>query len=605
MQKSKKLSKLFSSQPFSDKEGERIISSCLRIILLVASTIIPAYVALKVLTSGHIYAADIILVAMELFYLFLLFILKKGRTVLSGIFFIISAWTALTLMAYFADGVKDIAIVGYIIIIFLATLLTGIRFAYFVTGISIISVWVMGYLHLKLGIMPKGDLPLNYSRDYTVLFLLVLTSIILFARSYNYSYQRINKELEERTRAEQKLSKNEDVLKQSNEELNRSNLQIKKMNEDLIIARDEAEESDRLKTAFLQNISHEIRTPLNGIVGFVNLLQNEKSDIRKQKEYFDYIKSCSGQMVDLVNDIIDIAKIESGSLELNLSECNTSDFLADIENEFGRHAADKGLKFSIDDETGNAAFICDRGKIRQVLNNLVNNALKFTYAGSVSVKFPKSENCFVASISDTGIGIDENIKETIFDRFRQAEEGLMRTFGGSGLGLAISKGNLDFLGGKIWYSSKPGDGSVFSFSVPVQFVPRSGIKFNDSIPTNNRRRLKVLVAEDDAISAIYLKELLASSCDVAIARNGNKAIEMIVKDPEYDCVLMDLKMPVFNGYEATGKIRDIAPQIPVIAVTAFGHDKESEETFNVSFDGYVVKPVSKNSLLNTIYSVVK
>ncbi|MGD0341727.1 MAG: ATP-binding protein, partial [Bacteroidales bacterium] len=447
---------------------------------------------------------------------------------------------------------------------------------------------------------PRGDTPLNYSRDYTVLFIIVLASIILFARSYHYSFQRINKELKERTKAEEKLSKNELVLKENYEELNKSNIQIRKMNEALIIARDKAEESGRLKTAFLKNISHEIRTPLNGIVGFVNLLQQERPDVEKQKEYLEYITSCSNQIICLVNDIIDLAKIESGLLEINLSESKTEKICDELRNEFSEQAIKKGLKFFVFDETGNIIIRSDIGKIRQVLNNLINNAIKFTHSGSVSVSLSKSENHLIASVSDTGIGVDDSIKEAIFDHFRQAEEGMTRNYGGSGLGLSISKGNIDFLGGKIWYSSKPGEGSVFNFEVPVEFKSDSGTGFEGSTSVSLKKKLNILIAEDNEINSIYLKELLASDCDVIITDNGSEAVNMISRNPEIDCVLMDLKMPVLNGYQAARKIKDLIPGIPIIAVTAFDIDNEAERQTGVSFDGYILKPVSKDDLMNAI-----
>jgi signal transduction histidine kinase/CheY-like chemotaxis protein len=600
----RKLMDLFIEQPFSDEDGKKIISSYLKTILLVSVSILPFYVILKLIQSRDIHAADVILLGLELFFLLLLLLLKNGRLILTGILFLTSAWAALTLMAVYADGVKDIAVVGYIIIIFLATLFTGIRFAVVITGMSIIAVWIMGFIHVKTGILPKGDLPLNYSRDYTVLFILVLATIILFARSYHYSFLRINKELEERTRTEEKLSNNELVLKENNEELNRSNIRIRKMNEDLIIARDKAEEGGRLKSTFLQNISHEIRTPLNGIVGFVNLLQLGTADQEKQKEYLEYIKSCSGQLLKLVNDILDISKIESGSLEINLSECTVSEICDELKNEFLEQAVKKDLKLFLHDETANIALRSDIDKIRQVLNNLISNAIKFTPSGSISVNFSKSENSLSVSVSDTGIGLDDSLKEAVFDHFRQAEEGMTRNYEGSGLGLAISKGNIDFLGGRIWYTSESGKGSVFSFEVPVDFEPGSETRYSESPSVSSGRRPKILIAEDDDISAIYLKELLAPKYDVCCAGDGIEAIKMISSDPEYDCILMDLKMPGVNGYEAARKIRDIAPGIRIVAVTAFNINYETEKKVGISFDGYILKPVSKDDLFRAIKAPV-
>jgi signal transduction histidine kinase len=596
----------FFTQPFTDENSKRNITSSLRVILLVAVSLFPVYLALKLIESHRIYIADITIFGLELLFILLLFMLRKGFIRLVSILFLVSAWVALSVMAFYADGVKDIAVVGYIIIIFLATFFTGIRFAVVITGMSILSVWIMGYIHTKTGILPKGDSPFNYSRDYTVLFILVLTSIVLFARSYRYSFNRINKELQERIKAEEKLSKNEIVLKENNEELNRNNLRIQKMNEALLAAKDKAEESDRLKTAFLQNISHEIRTPMNGIVGFVNLLQQTDSDTDKQNEFISYIKSSSDQMITLINDIIDISKIESGTLEMFSEEFKVGELIHEIENDFSNLAKDKHIAFKVTDKTNNIIIRSDRNKIQQVLNNIINNALKFTSSGSVSVSLSTSGTNLVASVADTGIGIDDSVKAAIFNPFRQAEEGLTRSYGGSGLGLAISKGNIDFLGGKIWYNSESGKGSVFSFEVPVEFLSGSKHLTSEITDISLTRRLKILIAEDDEISAIYLQELIsASDCDAVLARNGKEAVDMIRQDSKYDCILMDLKMSGINGYEATRIIKDLVPEMPVIAVTAFDFDREMQKTSGISFDGYIVKPILKTDLFRTITALVR
>jgi signal transduction histidine kinase len=465
----KKTSDFFFTEIFSDEEGTKIISTYLKIILYVTLVLLPILIGYKIFYFSVLYPVDYILFGLMIFVAVLLSLTNKGRIKLASTLFILTTWIALTLLAAFSDGVKDVSVVGYIVVIFLATLLIGAKFALLITILSIVSVWGMAFIPPKNGFMPPGDIPIVMSIDFTLLFIAVVAMIILFARSYHYSFERINRELQERIKAEEKLSKNETVLKEKNEELNRGNMEMARINEELMAARDKAEESDRLKTAFIQNISHEIRTPLNGIVGFVELLQQPDNDQNKKAQYVEIINSCTQQLTTLVNDFIDISKLESGTLELNISEFQSNQIIRDLDASFSTQAKEKDLSFTILNEIGNICIRSDRDKIKQAIDNLVSNAIKFTSEGSVKVTLKQLDDNIVVSVADTGIGIRESDKEIIFDRFQQAEIGLNRPYGGSGLGLAISKGNVEFLGGKIWFESQPEKGSVFTFSVPVEF----------------------------------------------------------------------------------------------------------------------------------------
>ena len=446
----------FSPSLKFDDEGKKLIFSYLNIILLVNLSVLPVFILLKVIHSGSIQPEDFVFIGLELFLLVILYIGKRGSVKVSALLYLIISWTALTAAACFADGVQDLAIVGYIIIIFLATLLIGIRVAIAITTISIVSVWVLGFAQVYGMLIPEGDKPLNYSRNYTFLFILVLTVIILFARSYRHFIERINSELKERIKAQEELSKKE--------------IRLMEQNEELMIAKEKAEESDRLKTAFLQNISHEIRTPMNGIVGFLELLQQPGIEEEEKKEYIEVVNSCTGQLSNMVSDFIDISKIETGSLELFLSVFSLSEFKKEIEEEWGELIRDKGLAFSVSNEEGGENIKTDRSKIHQILSNLIGNSLKFTRSGGINIRFARLDGCLSVSVADTGIGIEEDHRVLIFDRFRQAEFGLSRSYGGTGLGLAISKGYVEFLGGTIEVDSQPMAGSVFTFKVPVEFL---------------------------------------------------------------------------------------------------------------------------------------
>jgi signal transduction histidine kinase/CheY-like chemotaxis protein len=601
-----KLFSVFISPPIKyDEEGEKIMASYLKVILIVSLAVLPPFIILKIIQAGAILPSDYIKIGLELIFITLFYILKKGWVLLSGYLFVIISWLALTSIAYYNGGIQDVAIVAYILIIFLATLLQGIRIAFVITVMSTISVWILGIVQMKNNLIPMGQAPLDYSRDYTLIFMLVLTAVILFARSYRDSYEKISRELRERIIAEEKLSKNEIILKDKNEELNRGNLKMIRLNEDLVIAKEKAEESDRLKTAFIQNLSHEIRTPMNGILGFIDLLQQPDSDNEKKTEYIRIINSCTRQLATLVNDLIDISKIETGLLDLSTSEYEVAQMLKDLENAFSRAAGEKGLIFTIINDIGNSVIRSDLVKIKQVLNKLVSNAIKFTSNGSVSINLSRSQDNMLFSVADTGIGVSEFDKEVIFDRFRQAEIGLSRSYGGSGLGLAISKGYIEFLGGKIWVDSQQGKGSVFTFTIPVEFLTGSGTRKSDTQNIQINRRLKILAAEDDEINFLYIKELLRDlNFEVLWAKNGKEAVEIFKSYTDFDIVLMDLKMPVMNGYDATLKIKSINPEIPVIAVTAFARKEDLERATGTSFDSYIVKPIEKNDLLMKINSVL-
>jgi len=573
-----------------DEEEKNVIASYLNVFLIVSLIVLPVYVIIKIIGEGFI-PSVFINSGFILMLAAILILLKRKKVILAGIFFLLIAWISMTILAWYADGVQDMAIVAYILIIFLATLFSGTRFAIVITVMSIISVWVFGILQMENIIIFKGDEPLNYSRDYTIIFILVLTAIMLIARNFRHSLNRVNKELNERIKAEEKLSKNELILIEKNVEL--------------MVARDKAEESDRLKTAFLQNISHEIRTPMNGIVGFLDLLQHADNDSKKKDEYIEIVNTCTQQLATLVNDLIDISMIESGTITLNISKFSATEMLSNLESVFSRPAAEKGLSFTIENELGGISIKSDQNKIFQVLTNLVSNAIKFTATGDVSVKASRINDTLVFSVRDTGIGIKESDRELIFDRFRQADIGLTRSYGGSGLGLSICKGYAEFLGGKIWFESKPAKGSVFTFAVPVEFLSIEKVSKPDTSLKQINKRIKTLIVEDDEINYLYIKELLGdSNFDIVWAVNGSEAVDIFGRSSEIELVLMDLKMSVMNGYEATRIIKKINPLIPVIAVTAFALQDDLLEAASASFDGYVIKPIVKSDLLLKISKVL-
>jgi len=578
------LSGLSWSEIFSDSEGEKIISAYLEIILKVCLILLPLLAGFKILYFSVLLPLDYILIILALLFGIILYILRKGHTKIASYLFTGVAWIALTSLAAFSDGVKDMAVVAYIVVIFLATLFTSARFAVFISLASILSVWTMVLFPPRNGFSTPGDPPFLISIDYTVIFLIVIVAVILFSRSYNYSFARITRELQDRTKAEKLLLMNEIRLKEKNEELN--------------IAKGKAEESDRLKSAFINNLSHEIRTPMNGILGFVELLQQPDIDEAKRNEYISIINSCSMQLASLVNDLIDISKIDAGVVELKISQFESRKLLAGIGNMFSKKASDKGLEFRIETDLENIVIRSDYGKIMQAISNLVSNAIKFTHDGTVSVRISRILNNLVISVFDTGIGIKEANQEVIFDRFRQADSGLTRSYEGFGLGLAITRGNIEFLGGKIDVYSRIGEGSVFTCTIPVEFIEGAVDLMHNQTVTDTLKRMKILAVEDDEFTYILIHEFLKDqNVELVWAMNGADAVDKFSLDPAFDIVLMDLKMPVMDGYEATKLIKSINPGISVIAISAFELDKDACAGSGAFFDGHILKPVEKNDLL--------
>ena len=423
--------------------------------IIVAIVVIPVLLLLRFIGYKSLSPTDAALVILLAAFVFSFFILKAGNFLLAGTIFIIMGWLAMTFMAARSAGIRDISVIGYILLIFLATIFIGYRFAIIIAVLSLLSSWAMAIAEYENILIPYRDLPLEYARDFTFFFVLITTTIVIFESSFRYSINRINRELQERIRAEEKLSANEKRLIESNEELLKAKLK--------------AEESDRLKTAFLQNISHEIRTPMNGIIGFSELLKDASTDDSRREEYLREMSLCTFQLASQVNDLIDISKIEVGDIQIVLTNFTPEDLIKNCGNLFSVSAAAKGLELIFEDETANSVIRSDYQKINQILNSLVSNAIKFTLKGSVKVVMKISGNNIEISVSDTGTGIRKEHLNIIFDRFRQAEMGLSRTYGGTGLGLAIADGLAGYMHGTITVESEPGSGSLFKFSIPVEF----------------------------------------------------------------------------------------------------------------------------------------
>ena len=386
----------------------------------------------------------------------------------------------------------------------------------------------------------------------------------------------------------------------------------KKLLNDLIKAREKAEENDRLKSAFLANISHEIRTPMNGILGFSQLLKEPHLTGEEQTEYIDLIYRSGERMLNLINDLIDISRIESGETMVQITETPVNVLLRDLDAFFKPQADSKKLRLQIvtalpDNES---IIVTDAAKLNQILTNLVQNALKFTLKGGIDVGYTRQSDMLEFYVSDSGIGIPQDMQLMIFDRFRQVNNTLTRTQQGSGLGLSISKAYVAMLGGTIKVESVEGKGSKFSFTLPYKPAHELDIAQQPLPVVENLaeavRDITVLIVEDDAMSTLLLTRNLKSA-DIIIltAINGEKAVEQVRQHPEIDLVLMDIKMPVMNGFDATRLIKEQRPGLPIIVQSAFTSKEDKIKATEAGADSFITKPINKTELLQLVAKLLK
>jgi len=381
----------------------------------------------------------------------------------------------------------------------------------------------------------------------------------------------------------------------------------KKIREELINAKDRAEESDRLKSAFLANMSHEIRTPMNGILGFTELLKTPGLTGEEQQEYIQIIKKSGDRMLNIINDIIDISKIESGQVTVSINETNVNEVVEYIYNFFRPETDQKGIQFqySIGLPFNDAVLKTDREKVYAILTNLVKNAIKFTRTGFIEYGYVRKNGMLEFYVRDSGAGIPEEHKSFIFERFRQGSESLSRNYEGAGLGLSISKAYVELLGGEIWVESEQGKGSAFYFTLPYTTdnnegnPVRAGNLSEDMI--DNVTGLKTLIVEDDEISDMFLKiSVRKISREILHAVTGKEALDIATNSPDLDLILMDIKIPEFDGYETTRRIRLFNTNVIIIAQTAHGMADDKEKAFKAGCDDYISKPVNQKKLIEMI-----
>ncbi|MDP2338438.1 MAG: ATP-binding protein [Bacteroidota bacterium] len=390
----------------------------------------------------------------------------------------------------------------------------------------------------------------------------------------------------------------------ANKELAFQNEEKEKRAAELINAKGHAEESDRLKSAFLANMSHEIRTPMNGILGFAELLKDPDLSSKQQLEYIRIIEKSGARMLNIINDIVDISKIESGQMKVSVSETNVNEQMEFINTFFKAEVEPKGIRLILKNSlpSSEAIIRTDREKLYAILTNLVKNAIKYTQKGFIEFGYILKQAELEFFVKDTGIGIPKHRQIAIFERFVQSDISDKRAFQGTGLGLSISKAYVEMLGGKIWVESEEGKGSIFYFTIPSNGEAEEKNDIQNVVLSeeeeNQIKDLKILIAEDDELSKKLLTVIVKIiGKEVLKVRTGVEAIEACRNNPDIDLVLMDIQMPEMNGYEATRQIRQFNQDVVIIAQTALALTGDRELAIEAGCDDYISKPIRRDKLI--------
>jgi len=435
-------------------------------------------------------------------------------------------------------------------------------------------------------------------------------------------YQSVGLDITEKKNAELSLLEQNQIIledsvriKQLNIQLYESEKQLQQLNKDLeqlvddrtkklLMEKERAERSEKLKTAFLHNISHEIRTPMNGIIGFSKLMASPETNRSELKEYADILHQSSMRLLNTIDDVLEFSKIQTGEIRVKFETVEIKSLLDELLMFYFEQFSNKNLGFYVNcNLSENEIYIkTDEQKLYHLLEKLLENALKFTNEGQVEMGCYFEEKKAVFYVKDTGVGISENAKPHIFDRFFQEEDSMSRQFEGVGLGLPIAMGLAQILNAEITFESRKHFGTSFFVKLTLETITteikKKVFMDRDEIPIFNK--VTVLVVEDELFNYILIEKIIKRGTDTTVvsAKNGKEAIDILANNHSINLIIMDIKMPIMDGYQALSIIRTTMKYIPVIAVTAYGYKEDREKILNHGFDEYLSKPIRPNQLID-------
>lgn len=465
----------------------------------------------------------------------------------------------------------------------------------------------------------KRPFNLNYSKTKEILFIVVVASLInilifiYYTKKWVYNPLKLIKNILETGNVTSIYS-----LKKSKGEFGYiGNLFEENSNQrkQLEISKQKAEESDTLKSSFLANLSHEIRTPMNAIMGFSDLLMDDKQTEKEKFEYLKIIKNSGNNLVLIIEDLIEMSRIDAKQITPNYKGLNIEKCIAELHKSIKiTIPKEKDIEFYVVESSDKIQknILTDETKLKQIIVNLITNAVKFTEKGFVSFGYSinKEKDVLEFTIQDSGSGISEDHMKIIFDRFRRIEDNATTEMTGLGLGLSITKAYVEMLGGEINVESTMGIGSVFTFTIPLKYdetVVESMPKIKISFSGNHENEI-ILIAEDDNINFLLLKKILESKNHTVLrAFNGQEAVDICAENQDISLVFMDIKMPILNGFEAFEQIKILKPELPIIAQTAYSSFEDKEQIMRFGFMDYITKPLDKEKifeLLNTIFTEI-